>query len=163
MKRLFAVLCLIAAPALADQVITNSYTDGQAARITRAMNRVNAQTCAYRGLPASCNTTQVREQFCKTNGIGGQTTCVPGVLPTDPQVCTTTPLDATCNGATQFIVYGNITQFDKRVLLEKITEWTTADEAEDRAAAKAAWDAKTQAAKDALCPSFGLTAPCTPF
>ena len=163
MKRLLVLLAFCAMPVMADVVISNTYSDGQAARITRAMNRVNSSTCAYRGLPASCTTTQVREQFCKTNGIGGQTTCVPNVNPALPQVCTTTPLDATCNGATQFIVYNTITQFDKRVLLEKITEWTTQDEADDRAAAKAAWDAKTQAQKDAICASLGLPAGCTAF
>jgi hypothetical protein len=157
MKKLILALTLLALPALGDQTITNTYTDGQAARITRAMNRVNKATCAYRGLPASCTTTQVREQFCKTNGFGGQPILVDGVQ------TGTTPLVSDCNGATQFIVYGNITVFEKRTMLEKVAEWTTQDEADDRAAAKAAWDAKSQAAKDALCPSFGLTAPCTPF
>lgn len=154
MKKLLALAFLLLAPALAaDVTITNTYTDGQAARITRAMNRVNKATCAYRGLPANCTTTQVREQFCKTNGFGGQP--IPGGG--------TTPLVSDCNGATQFIVYNNITQFDKRTLLDKIDEWSKQDEADDKAAAKAAWDAKTQTQKDALCPSFGLTAPCTPF
>jgi hypothetical protein len=158
MKKLLLTLLLLALPAVGDVTITNTYTDGQAARITRAMQRVNKATCAYRGLPANCTTTQVREQFCKTNGFGGQP-----ILDVNGNVIGTTPLVSDCNGATQFIVYGNITQFDKRTLLEKIAEWQTQEEAEDRAAAKAAWDAKTQAQKDALCPSFGLTAPCTPF
>lgn len=159
MKKLLSLLAfLVALPAFGDVTITNTYTDGQAARITRAMNRVNAATCAYRGLPANCNTTQVREQFCKTNGFGGQP-----ILDANGVQTGTTPLVSDCNGATQFIVYGNITLFDKRVLLEKISEWHAQDEADDRAAAKAAWDAKSQAQKDALCPSLGLTAPCTPF
>lgn len=147
------LLLLLAAPALADVTITNSYTDGQAARITRAMNRVNAATCTYFGLPANCNTTQARQVFCRRNGFGGQPIEGGG----------TTPLVSDCNGATQFIVYNNITVFEKRTMLEKVNEWATEDEAEDRAAAKAAWDSKTQAQKDALCPSFGLVAPCTPF
>jgi hypothetical protein len=75
----------------------------------------------------------------------------------------TTPLVSDCNGATQFIVYNTITQFDKRVLLDKITEWTALDEADDKAAAKAAWDAKTQAQKDAICVSLGLSAGCVAF
>ena len=157
MKKLL-ILLLFAAPAFGQATISNDYTAGQVARITRAMNRVNAATCAYRGLPANCTTTQVREQFCKGNGFGGQPIYDANGVQTG-----TTPLVSDCNGATQWIVYGNITQFDKRVLLEKITEWTTQDEADDKAAAKAAWDAKTQAQKDALCPSLGLTAPCTPF
>lgn len=158
MKKLFLALLLLALPALGDVTITNTYTGGQAARITKAMARVNKATCAYRGLPASCTTTQVREQFCKTNGVGGQP-----IRNAQGEITGYTPLVSDCPGATQFIVYNTITQFDKRTLLEKISEWQTQEEAEDRAAAKAAWDAKTQAQKDALCPSFGLTAPCTPF
>lgn len=142
MKGLFALLFLMALPAMADQVITNTYTDGQAARITKAMNRANAASCAAEKLPASCDTTQLRTAFCTRIGY-------PGV--------------SQCAGSTQFIIYPNITVFAKRTLLDKIAEWQKADEAEDKAAAKAAWDAKTQAQRDALCPSFGLTAPCTPF
>ena len=158
MKKLL-VLLLLALPALGDQTITNSYTDGQAARITRAMNRANAATCAHRGLPASCTTTQVREQFCKTNGIGGQP-----ILDANGNQTGTTPLVSDCPGATQFIVYGNITVFEKRTMLEKVAEWTTQDEADDRAAAKAEWEKKTQAQKDAVCiDTFKLAAGCTPF
>lgn len=156
MKRfclLLPPLLLLAAPALADVTITNSYTDGQAARITRAMNRVNAATCTYFGLPANCNTTQARQVFCQRNGFGGQPIEGGG----------TTPLVSDCNGATQFLIYGNITLFNKRVLLEKIAEWTAQDAADDTAAAKAAFDAKTQPQKDAICASLGLAAGCTPF
>ena len=162
MKKLLAVL-LLAAPLAADVTITNVFTDNQHARMERARARVNAASCAYRGLPANCNTTQLRQQFCKTNGFGGVTTCVPNVTPGQPPVCTTTPLVSDCNGATQFIIYPSAESFVKRTMLEKVDDWTKQDESDDRAAAKAAWDAKTQAQKDALCPSFGLTAPCTPF
>lgn len=158
MKKLFALaVFLFALPLYGQATITNDYTAGQVTRITRAMNRVNAATCKYRGLPASCTTTQVREQFCKTNGFGGQPIIVDGVQ------TGTTPLVSDCNGATQFIVYGNITQFDKRTLLEKIDEWAKQDDADDKAAAAAAWAAKTQAQKDAICTSLGLPAGCTAF
>lgn len=157
-KYLILLAVFLALPAMGQATISNDYTAGQVARITRAMQRVNKETCAYRGLPANCTTVQVREQFCKTNGFGGQP-----IRNAQGEITGYTPLVSDCNGATQFVVYANITQFDKRTLLEKITEWQTQDEAEDKAAAKAAWDAKTQAQKDALCPSFGLTAPCTPF
>lgn len=170
MKRtltLAILVALVALPALGDVTITNTYTDGQAARITRAMNRVNTATCAYFGLPSSCNTTQARQVFCQRNGIGGVTTCEPDPLSTPenplPPVCTTTPLVSDCPGATQYIVYGNITLFDKRVLLEKIAEWTAQVAADDAAAAKAAFDLLTQPQKDAVCASLGLPAGCTPF
>jgi hypothetical protein len=142
MKKLILAILLVALPLGADVVITNSYTDGQAARITRAMKRVNKETCAYFGLPADCTTTQARTVFCERNGNGAV---------------------SDCPGATQFIVYPNITLFDKRVLLEKIAEWTLQDAADDAAAAKASFDAKTQAQKDAICTSLGLAAGCTPW
>ena len=163
MKKLLLTVLLLALPAFGQATITNDYTAGQVASITRAMNRENAKTCAYFGLAANCTTPKMREQFCKRAGFGGVTTCVPNAVPGQPPVCTTTPLVSDCPGATQSIVYPNITAFDKRTLLLKIDEWHKTDEAEDRAAAKAAWDAKTQAAKDALCPSLGLAAGCTPF
>ena len=143
MKRI-AILAvfLLALPLAADVTITNTYTDAQAARITRAMNRVNTATCSYFGLPSSCNTTQARTVFCQRAGFGAV---------------------AACDGATQFIVYTNITQFDKRVLLEKIQGWTAQDAADDAAAAKAAFEAKTQPEKDAICVALGLTAGCSPF
>ena len=159
-KTLLALAFLLALPAFGQATITNDYSAGQVARITRAMNRENAKTCAYFGLAANCTTPKMREQFCKRAGFGGVTTCDNTKT---PPVCVTTPLVSDCPGATQFIVYPNITAFDKRTLLLKIDEWAKEDDAADRAAAKAAWDAKTQAQKDALCPSFGLTAPCTPF
>ena len=157
-KLLLALALLLAFPALGDVTITNTYTDGQAARITRAMNRVNKATCAYRGLPANCTTVQVREQFCKTNGIGGQP-----ILDANGVQTGTTPLVSGCNGATQFIVYGNITVFEKRTMLEKVTEWMNEEAAEDKAAAAAAFAAKTVAEKDAVCTSLGLAAGCSPF
>lgn len=141
MKRLLVLALLLAPVAAADVTITNTYTDAQAARITRAMNRTNAATCAHFGLPANCTTVQVRTEFCKRANLSG----------------------SDCAGATQFIVYGNITQFDKRTLLEKIVEWTTQDAADDAAAAKAAFLAKTTAEQNAICTSLGLPAGCTPF
>ena len=143
MKRI-AILAvfLLALPLAADVTITNTYTDAQAARITRAVNRVNAATCGYFALAPGCTTTQVRTEFCKRAGLG------PG---------------SACDGATQFIIYANVTQFDKRVLLEKIVEWQAQDAADDVAAAKAAFEAKTQPEKDAICVALGLTAGCSPF
>ena len=142
MKRLLAIaILLVALPLAADVTITNTYTDAQALRITRAMNRTNAATCSYFGLPANCTTTQARTVFCQRANLAG----------------------SACEGSTQFIIYANVTQFDKRVLLEKITEWTTQDAADNAALAKAAFDAKTQAQKDAICVSLGLAAGCTPF
>jgi hypothetical protein len=156
MKKLLAIL-LLATPLAADVTITNVFTDGQAARIERARARVNKEACAYRGLPANCNTTQLRQQFCKTNGFGGQPIIVDGVQ------TGTTPLVSDCSGATQFIIYPSAETFVKRTMLEKVREWTTQDESDDRAAAKASWDAKTQVQKDAICASLGLPAGCVAF
>lgn len=158
MKKLL-VLLLLALPAFGDVTITNTYTDGQAARITRAMNRVNRDLCTYFGKPASCNTTQVRQVFCQRNGFGGQP-----IKDENGNVIGTTPLVSDCNGATQFIIYPSLETFAKRELLRLSTEqYASAEAAEDRAAAKAAWDAKTQAQKDAICTSLGLPAGCTAF
>ena len=156
MKKLLSLLAfLVALPLAADQTITNTYTDGQAARITRAMNRENAKTCAYFGLAANCTTPKMREQYCKRAGFGGQ--------PIPPPGSGTTPLVSDCPGATQFIIYPNITSFDKRTLLDKINEWQKQDAADDAAAAKAAFLAKTTAEQNAICTSLGLPAGCTPF
>jgi hypothetical protein len=158
MKKLILGILLFAAPALADVTISATFTDGQAARIERARARVNKETCKYRGLPADCTTTQVRQQFCKTNGIGGQP-----ILDKNGNQTGTTPLVSDCPGATQFIVYPSAESYVKRTLLDKINDWQTQDEADDKAAAKAAWDAKTQPQRDAICVSLGLPAGCVAF
>lgn len=150
MKRTLVLAILVALvavlapaePVQADVTISATFTDGQAARIDRARVRANRTVCAYFGLPASCNTTQVRTEFCKRAGFSG----------------------SACDGATQFIIYGTVELFAKRELLRLVSEQYVSEEAdEDVAAAKAAWAAKTQPEKDAICASLGLAAGCTPF
>lgn len=142
---LFLALVAILAPgqaAQADVTISATFTDGQAARIDRARVRINRATCAYFGLPANCNTTQARTVFCQRANLTG----------------------SACEGATQFIIYGTVELFAKRELLRLTSEQYAAEEvADDAAAAKAAFDGKTQAQKDAICASLGLAAGCTPF
>lgn len=142
MKRLLILALLLAPVAAADVTTTATFTDQQAARITRAMKRTNTETCAHFGLPAACTTLQARAVFCQRANLTG----------TD------------CAGATQFLIYPTIDAYLKREMLKMVNEtFTAADAAEDKAAAAAAWAAKTQAQRDAICATLGLPAGCTAF
>lgn len=164
MKKLFALaLFLVALPALAQQTISNDYNAPQVAKFMRAMTRANTQTCARYGLPPSCTMPQARQQFCKSTGVGGQTTCIPNADPTKPPICVTTPLTSTCAGSTSVIIYNDLVAFHKRESLRLISEeYDKKDQAEDVTAFLASPATATKPLKDAWCASIGKAAGCLP-
>lgn len=167
MKKLILALCLLALPAFAGTytLTTNAAAD---TKLEKARLRANAQTCTYYGLPKTCSQTQAREIFCKRANFGGVTTCVPDPTSTPqnpkPQICTTTPLVSNCDGATQVDVYTTVQKFIDGEFIRLVRdEYGPKNDAEDKAAARAAWPTMTQADRDAVCGKIGLLPGCDPW
>ena len=152
-KKLILALALLALPAFAGTYsITTSAS--QDAKLDKARLRHNREICKYYGLPGTCTQTQAREQFCRRANFGGQPIGGGG----------TTPLVSDCAGATQVDVYTTVQKFlDGEVVRLVRDEYGPKNDADDKAAARAAWPTLTQAQRDAVCSSLGLSAGCDPW
>ena len=153
MKRLVLLLTLAALPALAGSyTITTSAS--QDAKLDKARLRHNRTICQYYGLPGTCTQTQAREQFCKRANFGGQPIGGGG----------TTPLVSDCAGATQVDVYTTVQKFlDGEIVRLIRDEYGPKNDQADKASAREAWPTLTQAQRDAVCSSLGLSANCDPW
>ena len=160
------LLTLLALPALAGDYALTATAAGDA-KITRAMNRANRETCKYYGQAIGCTQAQARKEFCRRAGFGGVTTCTPDPTSTPqnpkPQICTTTPLVANCDGASQVNIFATAQEFAQAEFTELVKGLGAKNDAEDKTAARAAWPTLTQAQRDAFCSSLGLAAQCDPW
>lgn len=147
-KFLFLAPTLLAASALAAVAVSFNVSDANAARIDRERLRVNKIACESFGLPAACTQAQARAAFCARDGASA---------PTHP--CTFGGVDSST-----VRIYGTTSEFvDVEVIKEYTRELRARQDQEDKSAAKAAFDAKSQAEKDAICTALGLTAGCQPW
>lgn len=161
MKKLISILVfLLAAPALATEFTVSTTAD---AALAKGAARENAKTCTYYGLAVGCSQKQAREVFCKRAGFGGVTTCTPNPASTPeaplPDVCVTTPLVSTCDGAAQVDVYADNAAY-VRALFKAAVEQVRAENKAAAAAKIEAAKAGTQVQRDALCAAMGEPAGC---
>lgn len=160
MKKTILALLFLAFPASAGtySITTTANQDGV---LAKAMARANKATCRYFGQPVGCTQVSVRREFCRRNGIGGVTTCVPGALPTDPPICTTTPLVSDCSGATQFDIFPDVQKFLDREVVRLVKEEYGPKNAQENASEiQRLVESGTQAQKDNFCLAAGLPAGC---
>lgn len=144
MKRfaILAVLSLLSLPAFAGSY-TLTTTAAQDAILTRTVARTNAATCLYYGLSVDCTQAQARKAFCRAASLGDV---------------------ANCDGATQVDIYADVPTFLQREVVRLVKEtYGPRAQADDAAAAKAAFEAMTVAQKNAQCAALGLAAGCVPF
>ena len=146
MKKLLAVL-LLASPALGVTGTIN-WTDAQNSRFDRDRLRLNAATCVSFGLGAACTQAQARTAFCAQPGSDS---------PTAP---------CTVNGKSSgdVLVYGTVAEYlDKYVITAFFfPNLKQTQQIEDKNSFDKWVLTASQAQKDAVCVSAGLSAGCLP-
>lgn len=141
-KLLIIAVLLLALPAWAGSY-TLTTTTTQDNVLARTVSRTNAATCRYYGLPVGCTQPQARRAFCRAANLGDV---------------------ATCEGANQVDIYADVASFLQREVVRLVREtYGPQAQADDAAAAKAAFESMTVAQKNAQCAALGLAAGCNPW